>query len=608
MQDLNKFKNEMNLSGQNVYVGHRYVPKIFGEWDNAKIYEALSIVQYQGNSFTSRQMVPAGIEITNEEYWVSTGNYNAQVENYRQEVRENTATLTQYYGEVVNARKPKDRETYTLLNERLLNLDDNLIDRGVNVKDFGVKGNGVTNDTEALQNVLNTYKKVYIPDGDYLVSTDIGLELSNDTTLEFSENARIITTASSLGSYQILKIIGKNNIKVINPTIEGDSAKHIGTTGEWGHGIVITSSTNIDLYNTTVSNCWGDGIYYGANDLVNNENIHLHGTTKIYNCGRQGISVISGVDCTIDELIVDGITRTKPSAGIDFEPNNKGEIVSNFNVGVLNVKNSLIGLNTYAIANKVSYTIDTIITENVLTPIDIKRGNTNGVSRSHGIIKIGKVHILNTLNSIPIKLYDLAYQNSPVVSIDSVVIENFNQSITDSENAVVEVGVSHTIVGVENYGQVEINSLLVKRNSTDEALTSLFFNNKTSTAIRPRDINIRDFNVLYGPKNNGVIYNGSILYDNLIGLNNGVHKTIQTMTNVYTTGGELLPSSEAAFTWVSGRSQNVGIPTSSSGICKMYRTGIKDVIVFFYANDGKNYTTVLNLNDETMTELKEIVI
>ena len=86
MKDLDKFKNEMNLSGGNVYVGHRYVPKIFGEWNNKQIYEPLSIVQFQGTSYTSRQYVPVGIEITNEEFWVVTGNYNAQVEQYRQEV------------------------------------------------------------------------------------------------------------------------------------------------------------------------------------------------------------------------------------------------------------------------------------------------------------------------------------------------------------------------------------------------------------------------------------------------------------------------------------------------------------------------------------------
>ena len=83
------------------YVGARYVP-IFGrkgedsiEWDNSKPYEPLTIVLYQGNSFTSRQYVPAGIDIDNEQYWASTGVYNAQVEQYRQEVRLLDGRITQ---------------------------------------------------------------------------------------------------------------------------------------------------------------------------------------------------------------------------------------------------------------------------------------------------------------------------------------------------------------------------------------------------------------------------------------------------------------------------------------------------------------------------------
>ena len=74
------------------YIGARYVP-IFGrkdetscEWDNTAPYEPLTIVLYEGNSYTSRQFVPTGVSITNESYWANTGNYNAQVEAYRQEV------------------------------------------------------------------------------------------------------------------------------------------------------------------------------------------------------------------------------------------------------------------------------------------------------------------------------------------------------------------------------------------------------------------------------------------------------------------------------------------------------------------------------------------
>lgn len=71
------------------YVGARYVPLFAdpAEWNINSTYEPLTIVLHEGNSYTSRQHVPAGIQIDNEEYWALTGNYNAQVEQYRQEVK-----------------------------------------------------------------------------------------------------------------------------------------------------------------------------------------------------------------------------------------------------------------------------------------------------------------------------------------------------------------------------------------------------------------------------------------------------------------------------------------------------------------------------------------
>lgn len=75
--------------GVTQYVGARYVP-LFADpldWDSKREYEPLTIVLYQGASYTSRQYVPTGIEITNEQFWVVTGNYNAQVEQYRRETK-----------------------------------------------------------------------------------------------------------------------------------------------------------------------------------------------------------------------------------------------------------------------------------------------------------------------------------------------------------------------------------------------------------------------------------------------------------------------------------------------------------------------------------------
>lgn len=83
------------------YVGARYVPKVMGEWNKALQYEALSIVTYKGNSFTSKVPVPANIDISNKTYWVNTGNYNAQVEAYRQQTAQLENRLN---GEIIDRK------------------------------------------------------------------------------------------------------------------------------------------------------------------------------------------------------------------------------------------------------------------------------------------------------------------------------------------------------------------------------------------------------------------------------------------------------------------------------------------------------------------------
>lgn len=118
------------------YVGARYVPKIMSEWNKALQYEALSVVTYMGNSFTSKVPVPANIDITNEDYWVNTGNYNAQVEGYRNDV------------------KKIDSKIYYVTPEM-----------------FGGSGDGITDNTEAFTNMLKEEKPIQLlPNKVYKIS------------------------------------------------------------------------------------------------------------------------------------------------------------------------------------------------------------------------------------------------------------------------------------------------------------------------------------------------------------------------------------------------------------------------------------------------------
>lgn len=96
----------------NTYIGARYVPIFGGDWDNTKTYEPLVIVTNQGNSYTSVTFVPIGIDINNTTYWALTGNYNAQVEQYRQEVAQ------------VSERQDTTEAEVNQIQESIAELDD----------------------------------------------------------------------------------------------------------------------------------------------------------------------------------------------------------------------------------------------------------------------------------------------------------------------------------------------------------------------------------------------------------------------------------------------------------------------------------------------------
>lgn len=122
--------------GVTQYVGARYVP-VFAkpvQWTNDRQYEPLTIVLYQGNSYTSMQYVPIGIDINNEEFWAQTGNYNAQVEQYRQEVRE-------YSKKVATIENTQTQQGATL--ETLKSTTENL-GNSVNVLNTKVETQGET--------------------------------------------------------------------------------------------------------------------------------------------------------------------------------------------------------------------------------------------------------------------------------------------------------------------------------------------------------------------------------------------------------------------------------------------------------------------------------
>lgn len=75
------------------YTGARYLLKFYDEWVQTDPHEALGVVQVNGFTYLSKQPVPAGVEITDTNFWLEWADPNAQMEQLRQLVE-------QYRGEL----------------------------------------------------------------------------------------------------------------------------------------------------------------------------------------------------------------------------------------------------------------------------------------------------------------------------------------------------------------------------------------------------------------------------------------------------------------------------------------------------------------------------
>lgn len=181
--------------------------------------------------------------------------------------------------------------------------------------------------TKFIQKGIDENTNVLIPNFPILIN-EKGLIAKSNSQIVFQKNSRLLMKPNSLENYAILKIYNVSNVVISSPVIIGERNQHKGNKGEWGFGLQITAAKNIKIISPMISNCWGDGIYIGGDELNTCDSIIII-NANINSCRRNGISITDGKNIQIIKPIISNTNGTSPMAGIDIEPNTDNATIDN---------------------------------------------------------------------------------------------------------------------------------------------------------------------------------------------------------------------------------------------------------------------------------------
>lgn len=143
------------------------------------------------------------------------------------------------------------------------NLIAELIETNINVKQFGAKGDGVTDDTNAIQNTLNYRKHVFVPKGTFCV-TQLNINQYQYLYGSGNKNSIIKSTLDNTNNDVISTIIPATSDRV---TIK--DLRFIGGIDNASTGVANVQDVNNTFENIVVENGYGFKIHHRGSNLNN---------------------------------------------------------------------------------------------------------------------------------------------------------------------------------------------------------------------------------------------------------------------------------------------------------------------------------------------------
>lgn len=198
------------------------------------------------------------------------------------------------------------------------------------VTDYGAVGDGITDDSVAIQAAVTANDAVFFPAGTYKVGTPINLKSNN---MVFGEGASsVIYYTGSVTSKGALFADSNSSSSYVENLIIRDLKVlgDVATAGfsEFVHLISLHGVRNCLIENCEIVGFRGDGIILGSglNDPSTTERHNVNVTIRdcyidgVNNDNRNGVSVIDGNSINIDNNYFTRCSRSSMPGAIDVEP------------------------------------------------------------------------------------------------------------------------------------------------------------------------------------------------------------------------------------------------------------------------------------------------
>ena len=204
------------------YVGARYVPKFASpvEWAADTSYEALTIVTFNNASYTSKVPVPptVGNPANNPQYWVLTGNYNAQVEQYRQETENYKTEVEGYRQDTENYKTEVEGYRQDTENYNTQVKEYRKITEATQKEITTINVNAMDKSTDEDKLLAAVSKALSTDNGNYKIVTSKVLNITSNVIIDLNGKSLdfdiTYTPTNTSGSALIIRNGKTSNIKI----------------------------------------------------------------------------------------------------------------------------------------------------------------------------------------------------------------------------------------------------------------------------------------------------------------------------------------------------------------------------------------------------------